>query len=260
MPPLWPQAAELRCCSLQGLNLLCWTVVTKSQITYEKFVSFTDSAVIIHKHANSVSFHVQAVSFSTSLSWLYCAKKKKVTAQNSFKCVVTTWTEQFWSYFTLPRLFLFRATPAAAQGWVCKKNFQTFGASIAVVDQTPDMISSVMSRPPWLGSRIRICQDIELNTTQVSTTRDQHWSKPHSHWLQSYVFLTVIIRHDGVFCFFQPFDLWSVKWRLFVVTTSLRSLFGGHLEPEAACEGTCWGTNSRKAAGWTNGKYCVWAA
>lgn len=86
--------------------------------------------------------------------------------------------------------------------------------------------------------------------------------RPHSNWLQS-LFLSVIITHNGVLFwvfFLNPFDLGSVKWKLFVVATSLRSLFGGHLEPEAACGGTCWGTMNRKAAGWTKGKYCVWAA
>lgn len=41
------------------------------------------------------------------------------------------------------------------------KRIPTCGGVGVVADLPPDMISSVMSRPPWLGSRILICQEKE---------------------------------------------------------------------------------------------------
>lgn len=38
-------------------------------------------------------------------------------------------------------------------------NFLTCGGVGVVVDLPPDIISSVISRPPWLGSRILIYQE-----------------------------------------------------------------------------------------------------
>lgn len=47
----------------------------------------------------------------------------------------------------------------------------TCGGVGVVADRPPDMISSVMSRPPWLGSRIIIYQEKQQTVSTIPTRR-----------------------------------------------------------------------------------------
>lgn len=47
-----------------------------------------------------------------------------------------------------------------------------------VADRPPDMISSVMSRPPWLGSRILICWSENIGHDMTWTCRSNIYLQP----------------------------------------------------------------------------------
>lgn len=116
------------------------------------------------------------------------------------------------------------------------KSFCTCGGVGVVADLPPDIISSVMSRPPWLGSRILICWSKNI---KYITLTCNYFITTYLQLPNTIINITVIIQVWRKFWidqtnFFCPF----ISFRAYCwVITGLRSLFGGPCD----CAGGCWG-------------------
>lgn len=142
------------------------------------------------------------------------------------------------------------------------KSIRTCGWLSVVVDFKPDMISSVMSRPSWLGSRILICQKTcrlrlhkscsQLENTSSISQFSHCRSKAATYGDTRCSFRDKKNLH-GVFVFCHHASL------LLRHTTSLRSLCRRPSDCAVGFWGGCWGTRIMTIAGRTNGKCGRWA-
>lgn len=140
-----------------------------------------------------------------------------------------------------------------------------------VLDLPPDMISSVMSRPPWFGSRILIYWSKNMGYVTCNKQSNvcinpitANLQLPHINAIVIFSFressgLTRQMLSVHSFFFFKPQtrDTLPFCWDI----TGLRSLFGGPCDCAGGCWGggaccCCWAGLIMTGAGWTDGEYC----